>query len=66
MPSGVGVAMATEPLIEFVEVQITHDEFLNPLPEHCGERVKWSDGTLHGVPESTNGPIIVLRRVQYG
>ena len=47
----------------FYAVRILLSEWLNPRPEHEGERVLWSDGTARNWIEAPGGEIKVLRRL---
>lgn len=47
----------------FYAVKILKGQFLNPAPEHEGERVLWADGSAHSFPEFDEEYVTVLRRL---
>ena len=47
----------------FYVVRILLSEWLNPRPEHDGERVLWSDGSARSWIESPGDEVEVLRRL---
>lgn len=47
----------------FVPVRIAWSEFVDPQPEHEGERVLWADGSAHSFPEDDSDELTVLRRI---
>ncbi len=60
------LSMNDENVIMFIPVRIPFKDWLNPLPDREGERVLWSDGTVHNFPERDEEYITVLRRVDCG
>ena len=50
--------------VEFIPIEIPLRDWLHPLPEHEGERIVWSDGSVHGCPEDAAHTVTVLRRCE--
>lgn len=48
----------------FMPVTMRHGEWLSQGPEHDGERILWSDGSVHGFPEYVSEYVTVLRRIE--
>lgn len=62
LPQGAGYQpLAVDTYPGFTPVQVKYSEWLNPAPEHEGERILWSDGSAHGVPEDDSEFVTVLR-----
>lgn len=47
-----------------VTVEIPFADWINPLPKHEGERIVWSDGSAHSLPELDTSTVVVLRLTQ--
>jgi hypothetical protein len=49
-------------LKDFMPVMVKYSDWLRPDPMHQGERILWSDGSVHGLPENESEYVTVLRR----